>query len=198
MSSSWRKLQHCLSSGVVQGLARNCLSTSPSALDAARLRSTPGRGAGAWLEAVLFSARYALSLNEFCLASYLGLGQPLPFNGCITKCDCGSDLCFFGYHLLTCKLGGGLVWQHNSIVSAWSNCLNELQLHHCKEPRNLYIESDDHPDIVVFDPTNGTDTELDISMAHPWSKNTLKRLAEEAGYVAELQEIKRRQNRIKS
>ena len=92
----------------------------------------------------------------------------------------------------TCSLanwgggGGGPVWQHNSVVSGWSYCLSELQLHHRKEPRNLYIKSADRPNIVVFDSTNGTNIELDISMAHPWSKNTLKRSAEEAGYVAEL------------
>ena len=71
---------------------------------------------------------------------------------------------------ITCSLGnlgGGPVWQHNSVVSGWSDCLNELQLHHRKEPRNLYIESDDRPDIAVFDPTNGRNTELDISMVHP-------------------------------
>ena len=100
---------------------------------------------------------------------------------------------------VTCSLadwggGGGPVWQHNSIVSGWSGCLNEFQLHHCKEPRNLYIENDNCPDNVIFDPTNGTNTELDISMAHPWSKRTLKRSAEEAGYATELQEIKKKAN----
>ena len=48
--SSWRKFQHRLSSDIVQGLAENCLSTAPSALDAARLTSIQGRGAGAWLD----------------------------------------------------------------------------------------------------------------------------------------------------
>ena len=88
----------------------------------------------------------------------------MPFKSCINKCECGVELDGTGYHLLTCKFGGGPVWQHDSVVSGWCSCLNELQLHHRKEPRDQYTESENRPDILMY---NETSTELDVSMAHP-------------------------------
>ena len=49
------------------------------------------------------------------------------------QCDCGKELDSDGYHI-TCKTGGGHVIRHNNIVSAWSDCLNQLQLHHVRNP----------------------------------------------------------------
>ena len=43
-----------------------------------------------------------------------------------------------------------------------------------KEPRNRYTETDDRPDFVVFDTDNGKNIDLDISLAHPWSKDVIK------------------------
>ena len=65
--------------------------------------------------------------------------------------------------------GGGPVISHNNMVSAWSDCLSQLQLHHVKEPRGRYVNSEDRSDIVVFDSASGVDLELDIALAHPWS-----------------------------
>ena len=94
-----------------------------------------------------------------------------------------------GYHLLTCKFGGGPVWQHDSVVSGWCSCLNELQLHHRKEPRDQYTESENRPDILMY---NETSTELDVSMAHPWSKDILNRASKEAGYAAERRAMRKK------
>ena len=55
------------------------------------------------------------------------------------------------------------------MVSAWSDCLSQLQLHHVKEPRGRYVDCEDRSDIVVFDSASGMDLELDIALAHPWS-----------------------------
>ncbi|XP_062519921.1 uncharacterized protein LOC134194947 [Corticium candelabrum] len=55
------------------------------------------------------------------------------------------------------------------MVSAWSDCLSQLQLHHVKEPKGRYVNSEDRSDIVVFDSALGVDLELDIAIAHPWS-----------------------------
>ena len=55
------------------------------------------------------------------------------------------------------------------MVSAWSDCLSQLRLHHVKEPRGRYVNSEDRSDIVVFDSATGMDLELDIALAHPWS-----------------------------
>ena len=37
------------------------------------------------------------------------------------KYDCGKSLDEYGYHLITCKNDGGLVWSHNSVVRAYSH-----------------------------------------------------------------------------
>ena len=69
------------------------------------------------------------------------------------------------------KTGGGPVISHNNKVSAWSDCLSQLQLHHVKEARGRYVNFEDKSDIVVFDSASGLDLELDIALAHPWSND---------------------------
>ena len=107
------------------------------------------------------------------------------------RCNYGSDLDSYGYQLLTCKFGGGPSWQHNSVEGPWGNCMNKLHIPHQVEPRNRYFKSNDRPDIVTFDPSNGSSVELDVSVAHPFSKETVKRNAEESGYVAVKQDQKK-------
>ena len=80
--------------------------------------------------------------NEFRVASHLRLALEMPFSNWIAQCECGKDVDKEGYHMLTCKHGGGPVWEHNTILSCWSECLNELQIFHHKEPRNRYAESE--------------------------------------------------------
>ena len=189
LSATKGKLQHNLSSEIGLLSAAHCLSSAPHRRDAARLRSAQGRGSGAWLEALPSSDRYALITKDFRLASYLRLSLPMPFKSCINKCECGVELYGTGYHLLTCKFGGGPVWQHDSVVSGWCSCLNELQLHHRKEPRDQYTESENRPNILMY---NETSTELDVSMAHPWSKDILNRASKEAGYAAERHEMRKK------
>ena len=44
-------------------------------------------------------------------------------------------------------------------------------MHHRREPRHRYSNSNDRPDIVTFDPDKGCNVELNIALAHPWSSN---------------------------
>ena len=67
-------------------------------------------------------------------------------------CDCGGDLDEHGYHLLTCKYGGGPVWAHNSALNGWSECLSDLHLPHQAEPRHRCANTED---IAMFDPETG-------------------------------------------
>ena len=113
----------------------------------------------------------------------------MPFKSCINKCECGVELDGTGYHLLTYKFGRGPVWQHDFIVSGWCSCLNELKLYHRREPREQYTECENRPDILVDDESS---TELDVSMAHPWSKDILNRASKEAGYAAERHEMRKK------
>ena len=71
----------------------------------------------------------------------------MPCSSWIAQCECGKEVDKEGYHLLTCKFGGGPVWEHNTIPSCWSDCLNELQICHHKEPRNEYADTEDRPDM---------------------------------------------------
>ena len=114
----------------------------------------------------------------------------MPFNSCVTHCNCGTELDADGYHLLTCKLGGGPVWEHN-LVAEWCQCLRDLQLHHKKEPKNQYIDSEDRPDIIVYDSGIGANVELDFSLAHPFSSDTVVRASREDRFAAEKREEKK-------
>ena len=124
------KLQHRLSSDIAEVNAAMCVAQAPSDQDGARIRSCQGCGAGSWLQAIPSAPKFVQKPSEFQLASSLRLGIPLPFSQVITQCDCGACLDEHGYHLLTCKYGGGPVWQHNIIVSTWAKCLDELSIPH--------------------------------------------------------------------
>ena len=100
----------------------------------------------------------------------------LPFTNFINECDCGKALNKNGYHLLTCKYGGGPVWSHNCIVDGWTECLSDLHIPYQVEPRHHYTNTDNRPDITIFDIKTGQTLDLDISLAHPWSVDNVKRL----------------------
>ena len=82
-----------------------------------------------------FSIRFVLKSSEFRVAAFFRLG--------------------ISYHIprllrsviVICKFGGGPVWQHNTIVSTWAKCLDELNIPHQVEPRNRYTDSENRPDI---------------------------------------------------
>ena len=97
----------------------------------------------------------------------------MPLGSVISTCDCGKDVDGDGYHFLTCKTGGELIWTYEALSSVWSNYLQQLKMRHQREPRNLYINTDDKPDIIIFDAQYGCDVELDISVAHPWAKHII-------------------------
>ena len=115
----------------------------------------------------------------------------LPFTDWVKVCDCGRDLDQRRYHLLTCKYGGGPVWAHNSILDVWSECLSDVHIPHQKEPRHQYTNSDNRPDITLFDSETGQNLDVDVSLAHPWSQDILKRARREDGYAARTREEKK-------
>ena len=55
------------------------------------------------------------------------------------------------------------------MVATWSDCLRSLDVQHNKEPRERYRDSDNRPDIAVFDCGVACNCDLDVAMAHPWS-----------------------------
>ena len=163
-----------------------------STKDAARLRSLQGRGSRAWLDAIPTSRKLAISPGLFCLAAFIRLGLPLPLSHPVKNCECGKPLDQEGYHLITCKFGGGPVWSHNSMVNAWSECLNRVSLSHTIEPRNLYSSSQARPDIAIYGASN-FNVELDISLAHPWCPDIISAAGLNNGAAA----LKRENKKIK-
>ena len=186
-----RKLQHRLSTDIFCMEAATFTNRIVEEKDAGRMRSLQGRGAGGWLETVPTSDKHALKQNEFRLASCLRLGVCLPFSQLLVKCECGAELDREGYHLITCKYGGGPVWTHNTLVSGWSECLSDLLICHQIEPRHRYIHTEDRPDITFYDVDSGTTKEIDVAMAHPWSKDTIKGASTTCGYAATKREARK-------
>ena len=180
------KLQNCLSSDIAEGNAATCVMQASSVKHAARIRSCQGCGAGSWLQAIPSAPKFVLKSSEFCVAAFFRLSIPLPYSQYVTKCDCGTSLDEHGYHLLTCKFGSGPVWQYNTIASTWAKCLDELNIPHQVEPRNRYTDSENRPDITTYDPTGHLTKDLDISLAHPYSCDTIQSAAKISGYAAEL------------
>ena len=142
-----------LSSVTASSNAQYLLENAPTARDAARLRSTTGKGAGAWLNAIPTSEVFALNSCDFCLASFLRLGLLIAFSSWTTTCNYGALIDDSGYHLLTCKTGGRPVWSHELISSVWSDRFRGLHIHHRREPRSRYTTTDNRQDIVFLTQT---------------------------------------------
>ena len=74
--------------------------------------------------AIPSSNKFALSSSNLTLAASMRLGLPIAFPEWVNKCDCGRSIGVDGFdadgfHLLTCKTGGGPVWTHDTMVSVW-------------------------------------------------------------------------------
>ena len=54
--------------------------------------------------------------------------------------------------------------------------------------KDRYANSNDRPDISVFDACIGTSYDLDISLAHPWNQNIIERATEQDGFAAQARE----------
>ena len=83
------------------------------------------------------------------------------------------------------------MWQHDRIVSGWSDLLRELHVLHQTEPKERYLNNEDRPDITAFNINSGVNFDFDIAMAHPFSKDIVKRSSEETGHAAEKREQKK-------
>jgi hypothetical protein len=178
------KLQHKLSSEHNIQISSSILSNPQSLQDGARMRSLQGKGAGAWLESIPVSTKFALKAGDFCLATRLRLGCDMPLGMVSSFCDCGKTIDKAGYHLLTCKTGGGPIWSHETIVGVWGDCLKQLQIVHHREPRDRYVNSNARADIIAYNAQTGADIELDVSLAHPWAGHIISQAAEEDGVAA--------------
>ena len=76
------------------------------------------------------------------------------------------------------------MWSHNSVLNGWSECLSDLHFRHQAEPRHQYISTEDRPDITMFDPNTGQNLDLDVSLAHRWSQDIIRRTSKKNGHAA--------------
>ena len=86
------------------------------------------------------------------------------------------------------------MWTHNSVLKGWNECLNELHLPHTTEPRHQYTNTEDRPDISVFDSETGQNLDLDVSLAHPWSQDIVRKASQIDGYAASVRERNTQRN----
>ena len=132
----------------------------------------------------LYLYEFALSPSEFRLATCMRLGLALSTQDFVSNLDCGASLDPSGFHLLSCKRGGGPVRMHNTVVSCWSACLRDLGIYHKVETKFRYLANLDRPDISIFDAGTLANFDLDISMAHPWAKEVFKGSSNEHVFAA--------------
>ena len=127
----------------------NILLDKESGKDSARLRSLQGKSAGSWLNAIPSTQNLAILPGNFRLAAFmrLGMAMPLLLLADEYKYECRQTINKEGYHLLTCKVGGGTVWSHNCMVSVWADCLSQLFVPYYIEPKDHYTTSSGRPDL---------------------------------------------------
>ena len=78
--------------------------------------------------------------------------------------------------------------ERDSIVSVWSTCLRSVGVYHKQEVRNRYVDSFGRPDIVTFDSGNLSNAEIDVSLAHPYTKELISTSAKVNGHAASVRE----------
>ena len=67
-------------------------------------------------------------------------------------------------------------------MDGWTECLSDLHIPYQVEPRHHYTNTDNRPDITIFD----------ISLAHPWSIDNVKRASRIDGFAASAREDKKK------
>ena len=77
---------------------------------------------------------------------------------------------------------------HDFTVSFCSECLKELSVLHKKEPKHGYLKNEGTPDILICDTGILSDQEMDILLAHLWSKEVVKNCAKLSGFAAKKRE----------
>ena len=66
-------------------------------------------------------------------------------------------------------------------MDGWTECLSDLHIPY-QEPRHHHTNTDNRPDITIFDIETGQTLDLDISLVHPWSVNNVKRASRIDGF----------------
>lgn len=144
----------------------------------ARPKPLQGTGSGAWVEAILYTGNF---LTANLLMSIARLAE---------ACNCGTQLDRDDFHLLICKLGGGLLLTHNSVLSCWTDCLWDVDVLYKKK-----FTTD-----AMHTRTNWTSPSITATMDrswpryldHPWWKYLVRYASQEEGHAAVKAEQKKK------
>ena len=145
--------------------------------------------AGKWLEAIPSTQKLTLSNAQFRTAAFMRLGVSLPQLNNIKKCvsQCDKDVDDKGYHLLTCKFGGGPIRRHDHFMDSFYEMLRSVDLH-CRKELTAQFQGKQRPDIAVYNYRDGKKLLLDITITHVWSATNLSGSSEKAGFAASSKE----------
>ena len=184
-----KKLQHRLQSVKKQSSFQQYLEDCSTDEDKARLISSSGPNAGSWLEAIPSTQHFTLSSAQFCTAAFMRLGAPLPALSSIQKCtaNCGKSVDPHGYHLLTCKWGGGPIRRHDHLSDRLYDLFRSLGFR-CKKELQNQFEGKKRPDVAVYDYHQGKKLLLDMTVTHPWALHNITLSKKTSGYAAAAKE----------
>ena len=125
--SPGRGLQRLLSSTIESSMAASLLTKADKDFRTkARLRSTRGKGAGAWLTTLPVTPALTLSDAHFRVACRLRLGLP-PHDHLPRYCSCGYSLEGDPTHFLSCKKlkRSAITQRHNMVLQRLSGLLQK-------------------------------------------------------------------------
>ena len=150
-----------------------------------RLISSSGPNAGSWLEVIPSTQHFTLSRAQFCTAAHMRLGAPLPDLSSIQKCtdNRGKSVDPHGYHLLTCKLGGGPIRRHDHLSDSLYDLLRYLGFR-CKKELQNQFEGKKRPDVSFYEYHQGKKLLLDMTVTHPWALHNITLSKKTSGYAA--------------
>ena len=102
------------------------------------------------------------------------LDAPLPALSNIQKCmpNCGNSVDLYGYHLLTCKWGGGPIHRHHHLSDSLNDMFRSLGFRCKKELQNQFLGKK-RPDVAVYDYNQGKKLLLDMTVTHPWALHNI-------------------------
>ena len=92
----------------------------------ARILSASSSEAGVWLDTIPAERQLSFTNAEFQTAVALRLGVPIPLLREVRQCTCGAQPDAEGYHLITCRQGGGATRRHDAITYAWVSMLRSV------------------------------------------------------------------------
>lgn len=139
--------------------------------DTARVTSTAGAAASAFLLAEPTMPRTTINDSEFILASHLRLGVPL--DGRDRECGCSRASRSVTTHMFSCKHRGkgDTYWRHTLVRDCLMDLISEAGCSVRKEPAGLVADNGKRPDLEVY--INDECKLIDVTVTVPTSRSYL-------------------------